>query len=34
MERAAEVLDLVGLPRPASGSTTTRISFPAACASA
>ena len=31
---AAEVLGLVGLPRPRSGWTTTRTSSPADCASA
>ena len=35
MDRAIEVLGLVGLPRPKpSGSATTRISSPAGCASA
>ena len=34
MERAAEVLGLVGLPRPESGSTSTRTSSPAGCGSA
>ena len=34
MERAAEVLGLVGLPAPKSGSTSTRTSSPAGCGSA
>ena len=33
-EHAIEMLDRVGIPQPASGSTTTRTSSPAACGSA
>ena len=32
-DRAAEMLAMVGIPDPAAGSTATRTSSPAACAS-